>query len=40
MKLMIPEMTRATATASRPRIGVTTWMSNHTAARRASLRPV
>jgi hypothetical protein len=40
MKLMIPEITRATAIASRPRIGVMTWMSSQTAARSASLRPV
>jgi hypothetical protein len=40
MKLIAPEMTSATAIARSPRMGVTTWMSSHTAARRATRRPV
>jgi hypothetical protein len=40
MKLMMPEMISATAMARSPRMGVTTWMSSHTSARRATRSPV
>jgi hypothetical protein len=40
MKLMTPEITSATAMASRPRMGVTTWISSQTPASRAIRRPV
>jgi hypothetical protein len=36
MKLMTPEITRATAMARSPRIGVTTWMTSQTPARSAT----